>query len=84
MLEQEQKLQKLKQLTAGPVIDMSCFDINYKLSDYDEEAEMQKALEIKREREAEEKRRKEAEEERFRNEELKHKRALEESKRKRL
>ena len=82
-LEQEQKLEKLKQLSAAPVLDADCFDVNYKLSDYDEEAEKRAALELKEKREAEERQRRLAEEERVKMEELRHKRALEESKRKR-
>ncbi len=82
-IEQEQKLEQLKQMSVGPILDLDIFDVNYKLSDYDEEAEQKAALELKEKREVEERQRRLAEEERVRLEELKHKRALEESKRKR-
>lgn len=76
VMEQEDKLAQLKALNNRPVSRIA-YDINYKLSDFDEEAEEKRVEEAARQKQEEETRRRIMEEERIKNEEMRAKLAME-------
>ena len=82
-IKQEEQIKKLKELADRPISRIR-YDINYKLSDWDEEAEMKRTEEALRVKQEEEALRRQKEEERIKRETLMHQIALEEVKRKRV
>ena len=86
-IEQEEKLNQLKKLSnnnSGSADNRMMYEQNYMLSDYDEEAELRNQKEIAQKKKLEQLRKEKLEKERLEKEALKHKMAMEESKRKRL